>query len=104
MNYWPWIGFTAFIVLMLAMDLGLFQRKPHVISVKEALTWFGVWFCMAMLFNIGITVFHERGTEAGLEFFTGFLVEKSLSIDNSNREASRRRVLRTPSSNKTIDS
>ena len=82
MEIWPWIGFTAFILLMLGLDLGLFQRKPHVISTKEALAWFGVWSGLAMLFNIGVIVFHERGLEAGLEFFTGYLVEKSLSIDN----------------------
>lgn len=79
---WLWIGFTVFILLMLALDLGLLQRRPHVISLKEALAWFGVWVGLAMLFNLGIVVFHERGIEAGLEFFTGFLVEKSLSIDN----------------------
>lgn len=77
-----WGGFTLFIVAMLALDLGVFQRKPHVISMKEALGWFGVWTGLALIFNIGIVLFHERGTQAGLEFFTGFLVEKSLSIDN----------------------
>lgn len=77
-----WGGFTLFIVLMLALDLGVFQRKPHIISMKEALGWFGVWTGLALLFNVGIILFHERGTQAGLEFFTGFLVEKSLSIDN----------------------
>ena len=82
MNYLPWIGFTAFVIAMLALDLGVFQRKSHVITIKEALTWFGIWFGLAMIFNIGVVAFHERGTVAGLEFFTGFLVEKSLSIDN----------------------
>lgn len=77
-----WIGFTVFIVAMLALDLGFFQRRPHVISMKEALGWFAFWVGLALLFNIGIIFFHERGLEAGLEFFTGFLVEKSLSIDN----------------------
>lgn len=79
---WPWIGFIVFILLMLALDLGLLQRRPHVIGVKEAMGWFAVWIGLALLFNIGLVVFHERGVEAGLEFFTGFLVEKSLSIDN----------------------
>ena len=79
---WPWIGFFVFIVLMLALDLGLFNRRPHVIGMKEALAWFSVWVGLALLFNIGVVAFHERGVEAGLEFFTGFLVEKSLSIDN----------------------
>lgn len=77
-----WIGFTVFILTMLALDLGVFQRKPHVIKMKEALGWFGFWTGLALLFNIGIILFHERGRQAGLEFFTGFLVEKSLSIDN----------------------
>jgi tellurite resistance protein TerC len=82
MDIWLWIGFTVFILLMLGLDLGLIQRRPHVISTKEALTWFAVWTALAMLFNAGVVLFHERGAEAGLEFFTGFLVEKSLSIDN----------------------
>lgn len=77
-----WIGFTLFIIGMLALDLGLFQRRPHVIGMREALVWFAVWTSLALLFNLGLILFHERGMEAGLEFFTGFLVEKSLSIDN----------------------
>ena len=81
-SLWLWGGFTLFILAMLAMDLGVFQRRPHVVSMKEALAWFGFWVALALLFNVGILLLHERGTEAGLEFFTGFLVEKSLSIDN----------------------
>lgn len=77
-----WGGFTLFIAIMLALDLGVFQRKAHVISMKEALTWFGVWTALALIFNVGIVFFHDRGGQAGLEFFTGFLVEKSLSVDN----------------------
>ena len=77
-----WGGFTLFVLAMLALDLGLFQRKPHVIGMKEAMAWFGVWTGLALLFNIGVILLHARGGEAGLEFFTGFLVEKSLSIDN----------------------
>ncbi len=77
-----WGGFTLFIVAMLALDLGVFHRRSHVISMREALTWFGVWTTLALLFNVGIVLFHERGGEAGLEFLTGYLVEKSLSIDN----------------------
>jgi tellurite resistance protein TerC len=91
MDIWPWIGFTAFILLMLALDLGLFQRRPHVLSTKEALAWFAVWTGLALLFNIGVMLFYDARTseepertslQAGLEFFTGYLVEKSLSIDN----------------------
>lgn len=79
---WLWGGFTLFILAMLALDLGLFQRRPHVVSMREAMAWFGLWVGLALLFNAGIFLFHERGAEAGFEFFTGFLVEKSLSIDN----------------------
>ncbi|RBP47737.1 tellurite resistance protein TerC [Roseimicrobium gellanilyticum] len=67
---------------MLALDLGVFQRKAHVISMREALGWFGVWTGLALIFNIGVILFHDRGSEAGLEFFTGFIVEKALSVDN----------------------
>jgi len=77
-----WGGFTLFVLAMLALDLGVFQRKSHVISMREALGWFGVWTSLALLFNIGVILFHARGAEAGLEFFTGFLVEKALSVDN----------------------
>ncbi len=77
-----WVGFLVFIVLMLAVDLGLFNRKPHVIGMNEALTWFAVWIGLALLFNVGLVMIHPRGLQAGLEFLTGYLVEKSLSIDN----------------------
>lgn len=77
-----WGGFTLFIIAMLALDLGVFHRKAHVVTTKEALAWFGVWTGLALIFNLGIVLFHERGGEAGLEFFTGYLVEKSLSVDN----------------------
>ena len=76
------MGFTVLILLVLALDLGVFNRRPHLISMKEALLWFGVWTGLALVFNLGILLFHERGGEAAIEFFTGFLVEKSLSIDN----------------------
>ncbi len=77
-----WGGFTLFVFAMLALDLGVFQRKAHVISMREALGWFGFWTGLALIFNIGIILFHDRGSEAGLEFFTGYLVEKALSVDN----------------------
>lgn len=77
-----WGGFTLFVLAMLALDLGVFQRKNHIISMREALGWFGVWTGLALIFNIGVILFHSRGSEAGLEFFTGYLVEKALSVDN----------------------
>lgn len=75
-----WILFNAFVVLMLALDLGVFHRKAHEVSVKEALTWTFVWIFLAMVFNA--IIFYWRGQQQALEFFTGYLVEKALSIDN----------------------
>src|SRR5262249_45527909 len=77
-----WVSFVAFIVIMLALDLGLFRRGKQVMSIKQSLIWCGVWASLAMLFNIGVFLFHPRGTDAGLEFFTGYLTEQSLSVDN----------------------
>lgn len=75
-----WIGFNIFVLAMLALDLGVFHRKAHEVKVKEALWWSAVWIALAMLFNAGIYVF--RGEQAALEFLTGYLLEKSLSVDN----------------------
>lgn len=75
-----WIGFNLFILLMLALDLGVFNKKSHTISVKEALIWSGVWIILALLFNIFI--YFDLGKEKALEWFTGYLLERSLSIDN----------------------
>lgn len=75
-----WILFNAFVLLMLALDLGVFHRKIHEISVKEALTWTFVWIALAMVFNV--IIYYWRGQQQALEFFTGYLVEKALSIDN----------------------
>jgi tellurite resistance protein TerC len=77
---WLWVGFNAFILAMLALDLGVFHRKPHVVSLKESLSWTGVWIVLALLFNAG--VWHYAGSQKALEFFTGYLIEKSLSVDN----------------------
>ena len=75
-----WLGFNVFVLLMLALDLGVFHKKSHAVSVKEALTWSGVWIALALAFNYGIYVY--RGETVALEFLTGYLIEKSLSIDN----------------------
>jgi len=75
-----WGGFNLFVLLMLALDLGVFHRKVHVVTMKEALIWSGVWISLALLFNYGIYVY--MGREKALEFLTGYLIEKSLSVDN----------------------
>ncbi len=75
-----WIGFVAFVLLMLAIDLGIFSRKDHVVGFREALTWTGVWVALALGFNGFIWV--TFGQQHGIEFLTGYLIEKSLSIDN----------------------
>src|SRR5262245_33034474 len=77
---WAWMGFTLFVLAMLALDLGVFHRKSHEVSIKEALVWSGVWIVLALLFNLG--VYYWRGYEPALEFLTGYLIEKSLSVDN----------------------
>jgi tellurite resistance protein TerC len=75
-----WIGFNVFVLGMLALDLGVFHRKAHTISIKEASIWSVVWVCLAMIFNVGI--YYVWGSEKALEFLTGYVIEKSLSVDN----------------------
>ena len=75
-----WGGFLLFVIFMLALDLGVFHRKQHVVKVKEALIWSGVWISLALIFNAGI--YYTLGQQKALEFLTGYVVEKSLSIDN----------------------
>ena len=77
---WLWIGFNVFVLAMLALDLGVFHRKAHVVSLKESLTWTLVWIALALIFNAG--VWHYYGSQRALEFFTGYVIEKSLSVDN----------------------
>jgi TerC family integral membrane protein len=79
-SYWLWVGFASFILAMLALDLGLFHRKARAVSFKEALGWTAAWVTLALLFNLG--VWHFAGEAKALEFFTGYLIEKSLSLDN----------------------
>ena len=76
----PWVLFLAFVGAMLALDLGVFHREAHAVERKEALIWSGVWIGLAILFNVGVYV--VQGGEAGLEWTTGYLIEKSLSVDN----------------------
>ncbi len=75
-----WIGFLAFVLVMLALDLGVFHRHPHVVKVKEALTWSLVWVGLAACF--GVLVYFAFGQERALEFAAGYVIEKALSVDN----------------------
>jgi len=75
-----WIGFTVFVLAMLALDLGVFHRKAHAVRVREACVWSAVWIGLALFFNAG--VYFWFGPERALEFLTGYLIEKALSVDN----------------------
>ncbi len=75
-----WIVFGVLVVCLLVLDLGVFQRKSHAIGIKEALGWSAFWISLALLFNAG--VWYELGRERAAEFFAGWLLEKSLSVDN----------------------
>lgn len=75
-----WTAFNVFVLGMLALDLGVFHRKSHEVSIKEALSWTGLWITLAMLFNLFIYYYFDK--EKAVAFFTGYLIEKSLSIDN----------------------
>lgn len=87
---WLWLGFNLFVLAMLALDLGVFHRKAHSVSVREAAMWSVIWISMAMIFNVGIYLYwHDlvpqsayTNREAALAFLTGYLIEKSLSVDN----------------------
>lgn len=84
MPWWAWVGFLGFITVMLALDLGVFNRRAHVVSLKEALAWCAVWFGLAMAFNllIALKMPATAGSNPGLEFFTAYIVELCLSVDN----------------------
>jgi tellurite resistance protein TerC len=75
-----WIAFNVFVLGMLALDLGIFHRKAHAVSIKEASIWSAVWILLALVFNLGI--YFVWGQEKALEFLTGYVIEKSLSVDN----------------------
>jgi tellurite resistance protein TerC len=90
-----WGGFLLLIMFVVALDLGVFHRKAHVVTLPEALGWTAVWITLALLFNMGVFYLYElnpagwdidtqqlTGRDAALQFFTGYLVEKSLSVDN----------------------
>jgi tellurite resistance protein TerC len=75
-----WVVFNVFVLGMLALDLGVFHRKAHAVSLREAFIWSVVWIVLALTFNAWI--YHLWGKEKALEFLTGYLIEKSLSVDN----------------------
>ena len=83
-----WIAFNLFVAAMLALDLGVFHRKAHVIGMREALGWTAMWVTLGLLFNLGIflgwfgSYAPELRAPKALEFLTGYLIEYSLSVDN----------------------
>lgn len=89
-SLWLWGGFLLFVFAMLAIDLGVFHRKAHAVSVKEAGIWTVVWIGLALLFNVGIYYFWHTlvpgseysNSEASVAFLTAYVIEKSLSVDN----------------------
>jgi tellurite resistance protein TerC len=99
--WWFYLGFTGFVLFMLALDLGIFHREAHEVSVKEAVSWSVVWMTLAMIFCAGLYYYclyrfpqverlmalpefspHLAAKQTALEFLTGFIVEKSLAVDN----------------------
>ena len=99
--WWFYLGFTAFVLLMMALDLGVFHRKAHAVGFREAVTWSVVWIALALAFNYGfyryaLSSFAENpqlvsipgfspetaARGLGLEFLTGYVIEKTLSLDN----------------------
>ncbi len=79
-NLWFWVGFIVIVVTILSLDLGVFNRDAHQVTVREATIWSLVWISLALLFNAAIYQF--EGTDRALEFFAGYLLEYSLSVDN----------------------
>lgn len=93
---WIWTAFLLFIVAMLALDLGVLNRKAHVVSFREAIGWTVMWVTLALLFNVLVYFMYQHhwlgigaavgqelsGGDAALKFFTGYIIEKSLSMDN----------------------
>ncbi|KAA3437483.1 TerC family protein [Rufibacter hautae] len=75
-----WVGFNAFVLILLALDLFVFHRKTHVVKIKEALLWSAFWIILSLAFNVFI--YYWKGSGPALEFLTAYLIEKSLSVDN----------------------
>src|SRR6478752_5891203 len=79
-SIWFWIAFIAFVLAMLALDLGVFHRNPHEVRPKEAGLWVAVWVALALAFAAGLHFY--AGKEVALTFLTGYVIEESLSADN----------------------
>ena len=79
-NIWFWVGFVAFVLAILAVDLGVLNRTPHVVKAREALAWTAVWVGLALVFASGLAILVDR--QAALTFLTGYVIEESLSVDN----------------------
>jgi tellurite resistance protein TerC len=79
-NIWFWVGFIAFVLAMLALDLGVFNKTPHVVKAKEAAVMTGLWVGLALLFAAGLA--HFADPQTALTFLTGYVIEESLSVDN----------------------
>ncbi len=75
-----WIAFNVLVLIAIALDLGVFHRKAHKIALREALLWSLAWIGLAIAFGLTISYFYGR--QSGLEFFTGYVIEKALSVDN----------------------
>src|SRR6267143_728300 len=75
-----WAGFIVIVLVFLSLDLGVFHRHAHVVNFKEALTWTTIWFVLSLVFCGGLLRLRSR--DEGLEFFTGYIIELSLSMDN----------------------
>lgn len=79
-NGYMWTGFIALVIIMLIVDLGVFHRQAHEVKLKEALSWSAIWIALSLIFN-GV-IWYYMGEVKALEFLTGYLIEKSLSVDN----------------------
>ena len=75
-----WIGFSIFVIVMIIIDLVIFSRNPHKISIKESLVWTAIWIALSCVFGAGLYWF--IGGDIATDYFTGYLIEKSLSMDN----------------------
>src|SRR5687768_15241177 len=79
-NIWFWVGFIAFVLAMLCLDLGVFHRKAHVVRPREAGIWVAVWVSLSLLFAAGL--WFLEGSSVALTYLTGYVIEQSLSVDN----------------------